>query len=80
MDLIAQALWRKASIILFLTAVNTFFSSRRRLLKDIGSLLNTELCTSLEWALRPSPIPINFGLSVLNNEVTCASTYIIRIL
>ena len=29
-------------------AMNTFFSSRGKLLKEIGPLLNPELCTSLE--------------------------------
>ena len=48
MDLIATSIKEEGEHYSVPDAMNMFFSSRRRLLKDIGSLLNTELCTSLE--------------------------------
>ena len=48
MDLIAASTMEEGEHYSVPDAVNTFFSSRRRLLMDTGSLLNTELCTSLE--------------------------------
>jgi 3-hydroxyisobutyrate dehydrogenase len=48
--------------------MNTFFSSRGRLLKNFGSLVNTEPSTSLEYALRPPTSPMNSGLSLPKKE------------
>ncbi|MFZ0893212.1 MAG: hypothetical protein WAZ77_01800 [Candidatus Nitrosopolaris sp.] len=50
--------------------MNTFFSSRGRLLKNFGSLVNTEPRTSLEYALRPPTSPINSGSSLPKKERT----------
>jgi hypothetical protein len=50
--------------------INTFFSSRGRLLKDFASLVNTEPSTSLEYALRPPTSPINSGFSLPKKVAT----------
>jgi hypothetical protein len=41
-----------------------------RLVKNFGSLLNTQPSTSLEYALRPPTIPINSGLPLSKKEAT----------
>ena len=51
-------------------AMSTFFCSLGRLLKNIGSLLNTEPSTSVEYALRPPTSPMNSGRSLLKKEAT----------
>lgn len=64
MDLIATSTKEEGGHYSVPNATNTFFSSRGRLLKDIGSLLNTELCTET------FSNSINSGLSLINKEAT----------
>lgn len=52
-------------------AMSTFISCRGKLLKKFGSLLNTELSVSFEYALRPPTSPINSGFSLPKKEATC---------
>ena len=61
-------------------AINTFLSSLGRLLKNLGSLLNIEPSTSLEYALRPPTIPINSGILVTKERNYIVAIYVIRIL
>ena len=53
--------------------MNTFFSSRGRLLNNFGSLVNTDPSTSLEYALRPPASPRNSGFSLPKKEATLLS-------
>lgn len=45
-------------------AINTFFTSRGRLLKNFWSLLKTAPIASSEYELRPPTSPINSGFSL----------------
>jgi hypothetical protein len=54
-------------------AMNTFFSSLGRLLKNFGSLVDTEPSTSLEYAQRPPTSPRNSGFSLPKKEATLLS-------
>ena len=51
-------------------AINTFFTSRGRLLKNFWSVLNTATSASSENQLRPPTSPINSGFSLPKKEAT----------
>jgi hypothetical protein len=59
--------------------MNTFFSSRGRLLKNFGSLVNTEPSTSLEYA-ETSNESYKFWVLITKEGKNIAAIYIIWIL